>query len=689
MARDLLLEIGVEELPSAYLPGVVRDMQDLAEKRLTEARLHFDKLDIYATPRRLVMSVKQLSELQDDTVIENRGPKKEMAFDQSGQPTKACQGFARGQGVAVEELQVREVSGVEYVFAVKNITGQESIAVLPEILTALMTSLPFPKSMRWGYFHTRFARPVRWILALFGDQVIPLQIENIVSGSVTYGHRFLSQGSLNINRPDDYFKALAANYVVLDQQQRQEMIWEQVQKVAADAGGKAMENEDLLEEITYLVEYPTAFTGRFSESYLQVPPEVLTTSMIEHQRYFPVYDQNGRLLPVFVGVRNGVSDHLETVRAGNERVLKARLEDALFFWNEDNKKPLEDLNQGLPNVLFQEKLGSLEQKVRRLEEIALYLSQVTSLGQPDLVKRAAWLSKADLLSSMVYEFPELQGIMGRYYAVQSGETKEVAQAIFEHYLPRFAGDMLPTSDLGVVISLAEKLHNLVGCFSIGIKPTGSQDPYALRRQALGIVHILLDRDLDLDLKAAVAAAYDSFAAIDPDLNKEDTVRELFDFILQRMKGVLSDQKYSYDVIDAVLAQPSSRLTDIYRLVQVIKEFKEDDKFEDLMVVFNRSYNLSKKWDKNEIDPHVLVDESEKELYKQLLALQSVNEHAFNEGRYHDCLINISLMRTQLDRFFEAVMVMVDDEQLKSSRLGILKSIAELCYRIADFSKIVQ
>ena len=686
MAKDLLLEIGVEEMPSAYMPGAISNLQELAEERLQEARLSWQQLKVYATPRRLVLYVEQLAESQPDSQLENRGPKKQMAFDENGNPTKACQGFARGQGIAVEELQVREVGGIEYVFAVKNLVGQPAQQVLPAILAELITALPFPKSMRWGYFHTRFPRPIRWLVALFGDQVIPLQIENLVSGRTSWGHRFLVREPFEIADPKDYMQQMASHYVVLDQEMRRDMIWQQVQEAAAQVGGVPMENPDLLEEINYLLEYPTAFTGRFSESYLQVPPEVLTTSMTAHQRYFPVYDQEGELMPAFIAVRNGDGKHLDTVRAGNERVLRARLEDALFFWNEDNKKPLEDFNQGLPDVLFQERLGSLQRKVQRVIAIALYLSQETGWGDPELVKRAAWLSKADLLSSMVYEFPELQGIMGRYYARNSGEDPQVAEAIFEHYLPRFAGDHLPESDIGVLLSLAEKIHNLMGCFCIGIKPTGSQDPYALRRQALGVVHILLERGLNIDLRQVLSQAYREFAEAEPDLDEDAAVREVLDFVWQRLKGVLADHSFTYDVIESVMAVPTGHLQDIYTRIQVVQEFKTTDKFDDFMVVFNRSHNLSKKWDQEKVEVNALADSSEQELYQQFLMVRS---RVTVPANYQDILRDLADLRPYLDRFFEAVMVMVDDKKLKENRLSLLRGIAELCRQVADFSKIVQ
>ncbi|MEN6328250.1 MAG: glycine--tRNA ligase subunit beta [Syntrophomonas sp.] len=688
MARDLLLEIGVEEIPSGYMPGAIADLKSLAGQKFDQARLKYTNILTYGTPRRLVLVVKELDEAQEDALIENRGPKKAIAFDADGQPSKAGLGFARGQGIEFKDLEIREVAGVEYVFAIKKEKGNNSEAVLPEILLSIINSLVFPKSMRWAYFNTRFARPIRWLVALFGDKKIDLHIENIKSVSYTYGHRFLSLGPVGLVDVDSYFQALTNNYVVLDQQVRKDMIWSQIVKVAAKAGGQAMENEELLEEVTYLVEYPTAFYGHFSPSYLDVPPEVLTTSMIEHQRYFPVFDANGKLLPGFIGVRNGTDFSLDTVRAGNERVLKARLEDALFFWKEDTKKSLSDMVDGLKNVLFHERLGSTMDKVERLQKLSVYIGKENNLSNETVLQRAAYLCKADLLSNMVYEFPELQGIMGRYYAQKSGEETEVSEAIREHYLPRFAGDILPSTATGIALSLAEKLDNLVGCFCIGIKPTGSQDPYALRRQAIGLVNIILDSGLRIDLKAALAAAYDGFIAIKPDIPKEQTIMEVMDFIRQRMRGVLLEQEIGYDVVDAVLVQPNSDLNDIMVRVKSVQEFKQAQEFNDFMVVFNRSYNLSKKWNSEAIDINFLLEDSEKELYNNLVQVRDEVQKACQSQDYRAAMQELAGIRPSLDKFFVAVMVMVDEEEIKAVRLGLLKALANLCQLIADFSKIV-
>jgi glycyl-tRNA synthetase beta chain len=688
MAKDLLFELGVEEMPSAYMPKALDDLSQLARKKFDEARLHFSDLKVYGTPRRLTLYISSLEENQQAALIETRGPKKAIAYDKKGRPTKAALGFARGQGVKPEDLIIKEVDGVEYIFASKEESTRPSTEILGDLLQDLVYSLVFPKSMRWAYYNTRFARPIRWILALFGEQVVELQIENIKSGRITFGHRFLGQGPLEVKKASEYFQALSENYVVLDQDERRALIWQQVQDTAQAHGGSALENSELLEEVTYLVEYPQAFFGQFSDSYLEVPPEVLTTSMIEHQRYFPVYEQGGQLMAGFIGVRNGTDYCLDLVRAGNERVIKARLEDALFFWKEDTKKPLEDMVPRLAEVLFHERLGSIMDKVERLSVLASYLGQKLALSSENRIARAAYLCKGDLVSSMVYEFPELQGIMGRYYAHKSGEEAEVSQAILEHYLPRFAGDQLPQTHTGIVLSLSEKIDNLIGCYAIGIKPSGSQDPYALRRQALGIVNIIIDHELNLDLGQVLAQAYTGFQGIEPEQDMEVTVSEVLDFIGQRLRGVLLEKGLAYDVIDAVLSIDKSNINDIYQRVVALQQFKNEAEFADLMVVFNRSHNLSKKWHSNQVQIENLVDPSELKLLERVRLLQSELGAYIKTASYDQALHSLASLRPAVDEFFNAVMVMVEEEALKNNRLSLLKSIADLSRLIADFSKIV-
>jgi len=687
MSRDLLLEIGVEEMPSAFMAKALQDLKELAEQKLTAQRIGFTQVNSLGTPRRLVLHIQGLEEKQQDALIENRGPKKASAFDPQGNPGKAALGFARGQGMAVADLEIRDVDGTEYIFAIKKELGGITEEVLPDILLDIIHSLNFPKSMRWAYYQTRFARPIRWLLALYGNQSLTIQIENVKSSNLSYGHRFLAPEAFAVNSIDQYFKQLRQSYVIVDQNERKRVIWEQVQAVARQAGGRAMENDDLLEEVSFLLEYPTAFMGNFSPTYLDVPPEVLTTSMIAHQRYFPVFDDQQRLLPTFIGVRNGTDASLDIVKAGNERVLKARLEDALFFWKEDTSKALAEFVPGLKDVMFHERLGSVMNKVERLQKLAVFIGQATGLSTPEKLERAATLCKADLLSNMVYEFPELQGIMGRYYALKSQEDEEVANALLEHYMPRFAGDRLPASPTGLVLALAEKTDNLVACFAIGIRPSGSQDPYALRRQALGIVNIMLDLDLTIDFSSIIGAAYQGLINVKTEMGLGQITDELMDFIRQRLRGILLDKGYTFDVVDAVLALSLTDLRDILRRVQGVQDFKASTQVEDFMVVFNRSYNLSKKWTSTVVAPERLQDESEQKLYQQYLEVKQVVEQCIQEKDYQTALNGLTSLRADLDQFFTAVMVMVEDEALKAARLGILRSIAELCNTVADFTKI--
>lgn len=688
MAKDLLLEIGVEEIPSAYMTEALANLKENAVLKLSQARLNYQAINCFGTARRLALIVNGLDERQSDAVIENRGPKKTAAFDAEGNASKAGLGFARSQGVEFKELEIREHTGLEYMYAVKKEKGAPTEEILPEILTEIIQSLSFPRSMRWGIYHFRFARPIRWLTAVYADQLVELKIENVVSGMYTMGHRFLSPGRLEIKNLADYREKLQENYVVLNQLERKDMISRQIKAVAATGGGEAMENDALLNEVTYLVEYPTAFHGHFDPDYLEVPPEVLTTSMIEHQRYFPIFNKAGKLLPGFIGISNGTADNIDTVRAGNERVLKARLEDALFFWREDLKKDWDQIAGQLDAVLFHERLGTVGEKVIRLQKNAVSIAG--QIGGIDLaaVERAAFLCKTDLLSSMVYEFPELQGIMGRYYALEAGETPAISEAIYEHYLPRFAGDELPASLVGIALSLAEKIDHLTGFFALDIKPSGSQDPYALRRQAMGIATIMLDKQPDIDLEKTIGDAYDNLTGVELVHSRDEVIGEVLDFIRQRLRGILTERGYSYDVIDAVFAVQGLDIADIEMRIKAVAEFKNLPGAEDFMVVYNRAHNLSKSWESDGINRDLLQEDTEIELLQAVEKVSPIVKDSIRQFDYTEALMQIIELRPYVDAFFDQVMVMSPDPEIKALRLGLLKKIADLCKLIADFSKIV-
>lgn len=687
MSKELLLEIGTEEMPALLLPGAIDDLRKLAESELNTARLSYENLRIGSTPRRLTLMVEGLSEKQAESVREVRGPRADKAFDAEGRPTKAVQGFARSQGVSLDELVTREVGGHTYIFASIREEGQPTIQVLPDVLRRIITGMPFPRSMRWGYSEIRFIRPIRWIVALFDGEVIPLEIENVTSGDLTYGHRFLHPEAIKVSGIDDYIEKLRQAYVIVDVQERREWIWEQVRRVAENQGGTVLEDDELLEEVTFLVEYPTAFAGTFSSDYLNIPPEVLVTTMKEHQRYFPVVDNQGKLMPVFIGVRNGTSDNIQVVAEGNQRVLKARLEDAYFFYREDTKEPLESKVKLLDNVIYQARLGTIGEKTRRLQNLSVFIAGELGFEQIEQTNRAALLCKADLETSMVYEFPELQGIMGRNYALLDGEDPVVAQAIFEHYLPRFAGDELPVTPPGIALSLAEKFDNLVGNFAIGVRPTGSQDPYALRRQALGIVAIILSSKLELDLEQVIRRSYREFTAR-LDLDEEETVSSVMDFIRLRLRGVLQDEGIPYDILDAVINLDTSQLLLISERARALTEIKEQAYFEDLMVAFNRPFNLSRKEGGRLVRPELFEDPAEQELYEATAKLNQELPGYLDRREYSAYCEKLAAMRPCLDKFFERVMVMVEDDQIRENRLALLKQVVQIFLNFADFSKLV-
>ena len=685
MEQKLLFEIGTEEIPAKFMPGILEQLKGLAEKKLQELRVPFTSVTVFGTPRRMTFIADGVEETQASTVVESKGPSIKIAFGADGAPSKAAQGFARGQGIAVEDLVVRG----EYVYAVKQLTGQAVIELLPAFLTDIVESLSFPKNMRWADHDFRFVRPIRWLVALLDDKIIPIEITGVKSGRNTIGHRFLSKGEVEIATAGDYEKVLREHFVLVDQDERRKIIRQQVEELAQKEGGVAEIDEDLLEEVVYLVEYPTALCGHFDDKFLTLPKEAVITPMREHQRYFPVLTADGKLLAKFITVRNGNSEGLDIVAHGNERVLRARLSDAEFFFNEDRKIKLEERLEKLKTVVFQEGLGNIYDKSVRLADIAMTLKKNLNVKvDEDALQRTALLSKTDLVTGMVCEFTELQGVMGREYALLDGEKPEVAQGIFEHYLPRFAGDELPTTDIGRLVGIADKIDNIAATFSRGLIPTGSQDPYALRRQAIGIINILVDGNYHLPLLKTIIAVLGMLNV--PAAKNGELLAQLQEFFMQRVKNMMGDQGIRYDVIDAVLSEKANDdIVDLFVRAKALAEYVATPEAAESIQAFTRVANLCKKAEGEDIIKESLfVEPAEKELYEVVCRLQKETIPALVGYNYAEVLKLMNEVSAPVNKFFDTVMVMDKDENVKNNRLALLVQVKETASMVGDLSAIV-
>ncbi|RED65729.1 glycine--tRNA ligase subunit beta [Cohnella lupini] len=693
MVKDLLLEIGLEEVPARFVRAAMEQLKEKTEKWLTDSRLAYEQVKAYSTPRRLTVLVRGLADKQADVSEEVKGPSRKIAYDENGALSKPALGFARSQGVDPDTLFIREVANVEYVFAVKSSLGVETSSLLPAALPALVTSLSFPKNMRWGNYELKYVRPIRWLLALHGNEVVPFEITGVKTSNITRGHRFLGTETV-VDEPASYVDKLLAQHVIVDVDKRRETILAGIKSLSEERGWNIAVKEDLLEEVLFLVETPTVLTGSFDPSFLDIPQEVLITSMREHQRYFPVFDGEGRLLPHFVTVRNGDSRSLEVVSRGNEKVLRARLSDAKFFYAEDEKLVIGNALAKLENIVYHEELGSVADKVRRVRAVADRIAKHLRLETTELedVSRTADICKFDLVSQMVYEFPELQGIMGEDYARKAGEREAVAKAINEHYSPRNAGDRPAASLVGAIVGIADKLDTIVGCFSIGIIPTGSQDPYALRRQAAGIVNTLLVHEMEITLAELFQLALDVHAGRGFKREAYDIVNDMQEFFSLRIKNVLSDQSIRYDVVDAVLG---AGVKDVRRAVlrahalQAATDSESGSKaeFRPAVEAFNRVCNLAAKADSKQVDANLFADEAERSLYEAWQQAHGQFLDAVTQADMAGALSSLSSLSGPVSTFFEAVMIMAEDEALRRNRLAILSLVADDVKQFADFSKL--
>ena len=688
--EKLLFEIGTEEIPAKFMPGILAQLKELAEKKMDELRIPYEAVRVYGTPRRMTFIADGVAEHQADSTVEAKGPSVQIAF-KDGEATKAAQGFARGQGVAVEDLEVRD----GYVFAVKHLVGQEVEALLPGLLQDILTSLNFPKTMRWADFDFRFVRPIRWMVALFGDKVVPVEITGVKSGNITRGHRFLRPEGVEDNtrvevaNAASYEEVLMNHFVMVDQDARRELIRQQVIDLAVEEGGHAEIDEDLLEEVNYLVEWPTALCGKFEDKFLALPKECIITPMREHQRYFPVLKEDGSLLNKFITVRNGGKEHLEVVAHGNERVLRARLADAEFFFNEDRKQPLEARLAKLTTVSFQEGLGNMNDKSQRLVKAADMIAfGLNSKVDKEKLARTALLCKTDLVTGMVVEFTELQGVMGREYALLDGEAPEVAKGIFEHYMPRFAGDELPSTDIGRIVGIADKLDNIVATFSRGLAPTGSQDPYALRRQALGIINILIDGNYHVSMVKLIAGV--AYLLNIPAEKTKEVIMPVMDFFKQRLKNMLLDQGIRYDVVDAVLAdERNDDIADLAARAQALNGFVVSEEAPALIQAATRVANLCKKIEQETaINTNIFQNPAEGELHKAVTAVNNEVLLATVQFNYAEVLQIACKLVAPINKFFEDVMVMDNDEQIKNNRLALLSAVKDVTHAVGDLNLIV-
>ncbi|MFZ3065618.1 MAG: glycine--tRNA ligase subunit beta [Nitrospirota bacterium] len=686
MPADIIFEIGTEEIPARFIPSALERMKEDFSVLLNEQGISFKTAESYGTPRRLLLYVKDAAEKQAEKSVEVIGPAKAVAYDKDGAPTKAAIGFAKGQGIDVKELQLKKTDKGEYICALKKEGGRDTEGLLSELLPRFLLKIDFPKSMYWDDKKIRFARPIRWLTALYGNKPVRFEVANVKSSNMSRGHRFMSPGAFVIGDKESYLHQLEANYVIVEPAKRRKMIIEQIEQIAKEKGGSVLKDEELIDTVTFLVEYPAAICGDFDKKYLELPKDILINAMKEHQKYFSIIDKNEKLMPHFICIANTKAKDMDIVKKGNERVLRARLDDASFYFKEDRKKKLSDRTNDLKGVVFQEQLGTLYDKVQRDVALTEYLAPIIDAKLLEPVKRAAYLCKSDLLTGVVGEFPKLQGIIGREYALLDGEKKETADAIYEHYLPRFAGDELPKTNAGMILSIADKIDNICGCFAIGLIPTGSQDPYALRRQGLGILQILLSKKIHISLIGLVESALSALK--DKAKKTEDAKKDALDFIRQRMDNLLTSEGYRYDIVDAVLTAKFDDPYDCFLRIQALNKLKDEPYFEPLMISFKRVINIVPKDFKGAVDEKALKEPAEKELCKAYMALKADITPLIKEYNYELALRKISTLKKEVDAFFDKVLVMDKDEMIKGNRLSLLKEIGLLFNIIADFSKIV-
>ena len=684
---DLLVEIGTEELPPRALAKLSQAFADGISNGLKDADIAHGEIRKLAAPRRLAVIVSKVESSQPDREIEKRGPALKAAFGEDGCPSKAAVGFASSCGVTVETLETMETDKGEWLVFRSHEQGRATTELLSDIINQSLARLPIPKRMRWGDRDEEFVRPVHWVVVLYGKEVVDGEIMGLKPGNQTRGHRFHHPKAIKLSSAADYEVLLdKKGFVLVDMEQRCEAIRQQVEQAAEQLGGRALIDEELLQEVTSLVEWPVAVAGDFDEHFLEVPKESLISSMQDHQKYFPVLDGEGNLMPHFITISNIDSKDMSKVKEGNERVIRPRLSDAAFFWNQDCKHPLETHLNALDKVVFQNKLGSLGNKSRRVAKIAQQIAKQLD-ANTDHAHRAALLGKCDLMSEMVYEFPDLQGIMGRYYAHNDGEPEEVAIALDEQYMPRFAGDELPNTMTGQILAVADRLDTLLGIFAINQKPTGEKDPFALRRATLGVLRILIERELPLDLRELLGFAAE---ALNDTVDASKAIDEVLDFMLERLRVYYLNQDISADVYDAVVALKPTTPVDFDQRIFAVNSFRQLAEAESLASANKRIGNILKKVEgkrPDKVDKKLMSESAERELHEKLLAIEKIVSPLFEEGDYKQALQHLAGLRDAVDTFFDDVMVMAEDEALKNNRIALLGHLHGLFMKAADLSRL--
>ena len=682
----LLLEIGTEEIPARFLSGAIQNLKENASVILRENYIEFAEIKTYATPRRLVLVAAGLPDQQASRTREIFGPPKRVAFDEGGDPTEAAVRFANSQGVKVENLIVKKKDKGEYVAAVVEEKGLAVKDLLPEVLKKIVLSIRFSKAMRWGNGSLRFARPIHWLLAMFDKDIMRFELDGVKSSNITWGHRFLSRGRFQIKEVSEFKNLLENNFVIVDQEQRRKIILEGIRRLAASAGGRPIEDEELIETVNFLVEYPFPVLCSFQKEYLELPKELLVTVMKDHQKFFAIKDEEGRLINHFIVISNTKKENEEIVRIGAERVIKARFEDAKFYFREDRKKNLNERIGELSKVIFQEKLGSLHKKTERIVSIAEFLSERLMPLAKEKILRAAWLSKTDLLTGIIREFTELQGVMGKYYALHDGEDSEIATALEEQYLPKHSGGTLPSTEIGAFLSVADKIDNIASFFCLGLIPTGSEDPFALRRQALGIIAIMLDKGYDISLKDLIDRALQNLASLFP--LPEQTEEKISQFFEQRLEPVFSERGYDSDLIQSILSlSVDQTLKDVDGRLDALKRFKEEKAYNSFLLAIKRVHNILPGKTVPELRTDLLIEDAEKNLLEKLNFAKPNLSGFLAEKKYYDAIDLLSSLTDPINQFFDHVLVMDKREEIKQNRFALLREVWKTASTIADLSRL--